>query len=74
MLVLRGNFSPVPLTSCSNAPPARYMAPELFEGPEDDTLPLKTLASDVYAFGQVILEVSLVTTQEDGMNSGPTRP
>jgi hypothetical protein len=33
------------------------MAPELFEGPEGDNIPLKSLASDIYAFGQVMLEV-----------------
>lgn len=35
------------------------MAPELFlVGDEDDGLPLKTLASDVFAYGHVLLEVN----------------
>jgi len=43
--------------SLRDAGSQRYMAPELFEGPENESVPLKTLASDIYAFGQVTLEL-----------------
>lgn len=36
------------------------MAPELFEAWENEGLPSKTTASDCYALGQVILEVTYV--------------
>jgi hypothetical protein len=35
----------------------RFMAPELFSEEDNDGFPLKTLASDIYAFGQTIVEV-----------------
>lgn len=35
----------------------RFMAPELFDSWENDSVPTKTLASDCYALGQVIVEV-----------------
>jgi len=38
----------------------RFMAPELFDAWEDETVPAKTLASDCYAFGQAIVEVRCV--------------
>ncbi|KAF8314958.1 kinase-like protein [Clavulina sp. PMI_390] len=36
----------------------RYMAPELFEGWENEALPMKNMASDCYALGQVVLELA----------------
>ncbi|KAF8314957.1 kinase-like protein [Clavulina sp. PMI_390] len=36
----------------------RYMAPELFEGWENDSLPMKNMETDCYAMGQVVLELA----------------
>jgi len=43
--------------SLRDAGSQRFMAPELFSEEDNDGFPLKTLASDIYAFGQTIVEL-----------------